>query len=66
MHMSYIQSVAVLAALSDQLGPHGSVQVSTQYKSSSAAVLAALLDQLGPHGSVQGANTFQNHLQLCK
>ena len=34
-------SAAVLAASSDRLGPHGSVQVSFQIKSWSAAVLAA-------------------------
>ena len=46
-------SAAVLAALSDRLGSHGSVQVSTLIKSLSAAVLATMLDWLGPYGSVQ-------------
>ena len=46
-------SAAALAALSDRLGSHGSVQVSTLIKSLSVAVLATMLDWLGPYGSVQ-------------
>ena len=46
-------SSAAVLALSDRLGSHGSVQVSTLIKSLSAAVLATMLDWLGPHGSVQ-------------
>ena len=39
--------------MSNRLGTHGSVQVSTLYKSLSAAVLAASSDWLGPLGYVQ-------------
>ena len=48
-----LSSAAVLAASSNQLGLHRSVQVSTLIKSSSAAVLAASSDRLVPHESVQ-------------
>ena len=46
-------SAAVLAASSDRLRPHGSMQVSILIQSSSAAVLAASSDQLRPQGPVQ-------------
>ena len=44
-------SAAVVAASSDWLRPHRSVQLSTLIQSSSAAVVAASLDRLRPHRS---------------